>query len=112
MSSFRHLILTGMIFASTLAVAAEAPKTFDNHYKAKLYGFNITVTNRLTQTANNQYELLFKFDSMVGTITETSKMQWDPVKQTVQPLHYLYKRRGLGKDRDADLSFDWNKKTV
>lgn len=112
MFSFRHLILTGLFFASTFAVAADAPKTFDNQYKAKLYGFNITVTNRLTKTANNQYELLFKFDSFVGTITETSQMQWDPVKQTILPLHYLYKRRGLGKDRDADLSFDWNKKTV
>ncbi len=112
MFSVRHLILTSLTLISTFTLAAEPPKVFDNEYKAKLYGFNITVNNRLTKTAENQYELLFKFNSMVGTITETSKMQWDPVKQTVQPLHYLYKRRGLGKDRDADLSFDWNKKTV
>lgn len=112
MINFRQLILTGLLFASTVAVAADAPKTFDNQYKAKLYGFNITVTNRLTQTAPNQYELLFKFDSMIGTITETSRMQWDSAKQTVKPLHYLYKRRGLGKDRDADLSFDWENKIV
>lgn len=112
MFSVRHLILTSLTLISTFTLAAEPPKVFDNEYKAKLYGFTITVNNRLTKTAENQYELLFKFNSMVGTITETSKMQWDPVKQTVQPLHYLYKRRGLGKDRDADLSFDWNKKTV
>lgn len=110
--SIRHLTLTCLLLASTAASAVEAPKTFDNQYKAKLYGFNITVTNRLTQSATNQYDLLFKFDSMIGTITETSAMQWDPAKQTIKPLHYLYKRRGLGKDRDADLSFDWNKKTV
>lgn len=110
--SARQLILTGFLFASTIVAAAEAPKSFDNQYKAKLYGFNITVTNRLTKNADNQYDLLFKFDSMIGTITETSQMQWDPVKQTIKPLHYLYQRRGLGKDRDADLSFDWDKKTV
>lgn len=112
MPSFHQLILTGLLLSSTFVIAAEAPKTFDNQYKARLYGFNITVTNRLTKNPHNQYELLFKFDSMIGTVTETSRMQWDPVKQTIQPLHYVYKRRGLGKDRDADLSFDWSKKTV
>lgn len=110
--SVRLFILIGSLFTSTIVAAVDAPKVFDNQYKAKLYGFNITVTNRLTKNADNQYDLLFKFDSMIGTITETSQMQWDPAKQTVKPIHYLYKRRGLGKDRDADLSFDWNKKTV
>ncbi len=112
MSSLRPLLLICLLLTSAIALAAEPPKVFDNQYKAKLYGFNITVTNRLTQTADNQYDLLFKFDSMIGTITETSHMQWDQAKQTIKPLHYIYKRRGLGKDRDADLTFDWNKKTV
>lgn len=108
----RQLLLSCLVLASGFVVASEAPTTFDNQYKAKLYGFNITVTNRLTKSADNQYDLLFHFDSVLGTITETSKMQWDPQKQTIKPLHYVYKRRGLGKDRDADLSFDWNKQTV
>lgn len=108
----RQLLLSCLILVSAFATASNAPKTFDNQYKAKLYGFNITVTNRLTKSANNQYHLLFQFDSMLGTITETSEMRWDPEKQTIKPLHYVYKRRGLGKDRDADLSFDWNKQTV
>ena len=97
---------------SSLAAAASAPKTFDNQYKAKLYGFNITVTNRLTQTADNQYDLLFKAESMIGSITEQSKMQWNPAQQTVSPLHYSYARRGLGKDRTAELSFNWKNKSV
>lgn len=105
------LICLSTLFAS-LTFAAEAPVTFDNEYKAKLYGFNITVTNRLTKTSDNQYELLFKADSMIGTITEQSKMQWNPAQQTVSPLHYSYARRGLGKARTAELSFDWPKKTV
>lgn len=116
MHSFRTAIfcLTSLItplFAAGVS-AAEPPKTFDNEYKAKLYGFNITVTNRLTKTSDNQYELLFKAESMIGTITEQSKMQWSPAQQTVSPLHYSYARRGLGKSRTAELSFDWPKKTV
>ncbi len=112
MHNLRPLLLICLLFTSFIVPAAESPKVFDNQYKAKLYGFNITVTNRLTKTTNNQYDLLFKFDSMIGTITETSQMQWDQARQTIKPLHYAYKRRGLGKDRDADLTFDWNKKTV
>lgn len=112
MPSLRLFLLLSLLLTPTLSLAAEPPKTFENQYKAKLYGFNITVTNRLTKTDNNQYDLLFQFDSMIGSITETSRMQWDQTKQTIKPLHYTYKRRGLGKDRDADLSFDWDKKTV
>lgn len=112
MPSLRFILLITLLLSPTLSFAAGAPKTFDNQYKAKLYGFNITVTNRLTKHADNHYDLLFKFDSMIGNITETSSMQWDQAKQTIKPLHYVYKRRGLGKDRDADLTFDWNKKTV
>ena len=112
MPSLRLLLLFSLLLTSTLSLAVEPPKTFENQYKAKLYGFNITVTNRLTKTDNNRYDLLFQFDSMIGSITETSHMQWDQTKQIIKPLHYTYKRRGLGKDRDADLSFDWDKKTV
>lgn len=112
MPSFRAIALSIAVFLSPATMAADAPKTFDNQYKAKLYGFNITVTNRLTKTADNQYELLFKADSMIGSITELSKMQWNPAQQTISPLHYSYARRGLSKDRTAELSFDWKNKTV
>lgn len=113
MSRFRAILLFCVgAFISLCACAENAPKTFDNQYKAKLYGFNITVTNRLTKTANNEYDLLFKAESMLGSITEKSKMRWDPAQQSVIPLHYSYARRGLGKDRSAELIFDWDKKSV
>lgn len=112
MPSFRAIALSIAALLSSSAMAADAPQTFDNLYKAKLYGFNITVTNRLTKTADNQYELLFKADSMIGSITEQSKMQWNPAQQSITPLHYSYARRGLSKDRTAELSFDWKNKTV
>src|SRR5688572_7676198 len=111
MLSLRVSVFFILALFASLATAANAPKTFDNEYKAKLYGFNITVTNRLTKTADNQYDLLFKADSMIGSITEKSKMQWSPTQQTISPLHYSYARRGLSKDRTAELSFDWKNKS-
>jgi len=112
MQSLRGLLVMLFFCAAATVQAANAPKTFDNQYKAKLYGFNITVTNRLTKTGDNQYTLLFKAESMLGSITETSSLAWNQQQQTVTPQHYVYARRGLGKKRDADLLFDWNKKTV
>lgn len=113
MFSFKSVFLTaGLLLGSASALAAEAPKTFDNEYRAKLYGFNITVTNRLTKTKDGKYDLLFKADSMIGSITEQSHMQWNQAQQTITPLTYTYARRGLGKNRDAKLSFDWQAKTV
>ncbi|OZY84746.1 hypothetical protein CBP51_16390 [Cellvibrio mixtus] len=112
MFSLRALLLSAGALLSISTWAAEAPKTFDNEYRAKLYGFNITVTNRLTKADDGNYHLLFKADSMIGSITEQSHMQWNKAQQTISPLKYTYARRGLGKDRNAELTFDWNGKTV
>lgn len=109
-----YWLLAVALFASlgiSAAVKAQ-PQVFDNEYKTRLYGFNITVTNRLSQGENGIYDMLFRFDSMLGSITETTQVKWDNSNKTVVPQHYVYKRRGLGKNRDADLRFDWNKKTV
>lgn len=112
MFTLRALLLSATALLSLNVLAAEAPKPFDNVYKAKLYGFNITVTNRLTKTDDGLYNLLFKADSMIGSITEESQMQWNAEQQTIAPLKYTYARRGLGKDRNAELLFDWKNKTV
>jgi hypothetical protein len=117
MPSPRHLkviLLSALLgLLPTLnSLAAEPPKTFDNTYKAKLYGFKVTVTNRLTKSADNRYQLMFKADSMLGSITETSELLWNPAQQTVMPEHYIYARRSIGKDRHAELKFDWAKKSV
>lgn len=111
MKCFRLYLILLLSFFSQLSFSAEAPKLFDNEYQTKLYGFNIVVTNRLTKTDQN-YQLLFKFDSMLGSIVENSEMKWDQANQIIIPQHYTYKRRGLGKNRDADLQFNWKKKSV
>ena len=113
MTSIRYLCMAMLIGLLSMATSADvAPVVFDNQYKARLYGFNISVTNTLTHQGDNRYELVFKFNSMVGTITESSQLEWMPDTQAVRPLHYTYKRRGLGKDRDADLQFNWDTQSV
>lgn len=112
MTCFHRLLLVVTLLLCPLVNAQTAPKVFENQYKTKLYGFNILVTNKLTQVGENKYSLLFRFDSMLGYIAETSELNWDAKQAQVIPEHYTYKRRGLGKNRDADLQFDWSKKSV
>lgn len=104
-------LMAGLLLLGSAANAKD-PVEFHNQYKTKMYGFAITVTNSLKKADDTNYDLLFRFDSMLGSITETSKIQWDSANSVVVPQHYVYKRRGLGKNRDADLKFDWAKNTV
>lgn len=108
----RYLILFAVFLSTQLFAQQKAPVEFDNLYKAKLYGFNVTVTNRLTKISDTEYDLLFKADAMIGSVTETSRMEWVKDKKTMRPLHYTYNRTGLGKKRKADLKFDWSDKSV
>lgn len=104
--------LAAALLVSSSVHAADDPTLFDNEYRAKLYGFNIVVTNRLTKGADGNYDLLFRAESMLGSITEKSHLAWNHEQQTVTPLKYTYARRGLGKDRNAELTFDWPNKNV
>ena len=102
-----HWLITlfGIGLAST--VYASPLSTFDNTYTAKLYGFNITVTSRLSSLANGNYEYTFNADSSVGKVTEVSEVSWQENEKLVVPRHYTYKRKGLGNNRDDELIFDW-----
>lgn len=84
---------------------AETPETFKNIYKASYYGFSITVTHELSNTAKGK-KLRFFADSMLASIEEISYFNW-PTQEQLQPTKYIYKRRGLGRDRDAKLDFNW-----
>lgn len=87
--------------------AVSAPSSFETSYSAKLYGFNITATSRLSPLPNGNYEYYFNADSMVGKVTETTEVSWNLKEQRIIPQHYIYQRKGLGKDRDDELLFDW-----
>ena len=66
-----YLALLSFCFVST--ASASALTTFDNSYSAKLYGFNVSVTSRLSTQDNSNYEFYFDVNAMIGNVTEVSK---------------------------------------
>ena len=106
----RCLVVLSVSFAvltMSMAQAVPAPTHFETSYKATLYGFDVTATSRLSSLPNGNYEYYFHADSMVGKVTETTEVSWDAKAQRIIPQHYIYQRKGLGKDRDDELVFDW-----
>ncbi|HEY7886208.1 MAG TPA: hypothetical protein VIC08_14785, partial [Cellvibrionaceae bacterium] len=85
---------------------AVAPVPFRNIYKARAYGFTITVTHELKAT-DDGYRLRFFADSMLASIEEISHFQ-QPDEGMLQPIEYHYERKGLGRNREAHLQFDWD----
>jgi hypothetical protein len=100
------ITLIGISFAATLHANSTLP-TFDNIYSAKLYGFDIKVTSKLSPLANGNYQYSFNADSSVGKVEETTEISWLENEKRVVPHHYTYKRKGLGNNRDDELLFDW-----
>ena len=86
--------------------------TFNNSYTAKLYGFSIDVNSRLSATGDGNYEMYFDADAFVGNNNEVTRVKWNPEDQTIIPLHYTFKRSGLGKGKEEALSFNWQERSV
>lgn len=89
--------------------------TFDNTYTAKLYGFHITARSTLTAQKidspekNNAYIFTFNAESIIGDVKESTEFEWNVQQQQTIPKRYFYKRNGIGKDRNDQLVFDWDK---
>ncbi|MDQ2078491.1 DUF3108 domain-containing protein [Marinimicrobium sp. ABcell2] len=86
--------------------AAEMPKTFKNEYSTRVYGFNITVQHQLSDLENGGQRLHFLAKTWFASIEEITDFTWSE-EGKVEPLRYVYKRRGLGRNRDSKLVFDW-----
>jgi hypothetical protein len=108
----RYFLIVLSLTITAFSQAAALPQTFNNVYISSALGFTVTVTHELKQLDNGTQELRFKAASWFGSIEETSISRWDEENSRVVPLHYRYKRRGVGRNRDAELTFDWDKNTV
>lgn len=104
------LFVTTLIF-SVAGTASEVPDTFSNTYVSSALGFNVTVTHELKSRDDGTKEMRFAAKAWFGNIEETSVLRVNDEGQVI-PLHYSYKRRGLGRNRDAELTFDWDKQLV
>lgn len=94
---------------SAAPALAELPSTFKNIYSTRVWGIKVTVTHQLTELEEGQ-QIRFEADSWVGNVREISRFRWDD--GTIQPRLYRYKRSGLGKNRRAELVFDWERQRV
>lgn len=98
--------------ATTTKNASNLPKSFSNQYLSSLLGFKVTVTHELKPLADGTLEMHFRAESWFASIDEVSHLRIDEQTSQVIPLHYRYKRRGAGRKRDAELTFNWDTKTV
>lgn len=85
------------------------PTPFRAVYKAKYKGIPVVAEGirELTKLDDNHYLLTASVKSWLISITEQSAFTWQPGKGPV-PEEYQYHRRGIGRDRDAILKFDWS----
>jgi hypothetical protein len=100
------------LLTMSAAQATPAPSSFETSYNAKLYGFNIAATSRLSPLPNGNYEYYFNADSIVGKVTEMTEVSWNAKEQRIIPQRYIYQRNGMGKNRDDELVFDWSANKV
>src|SRR5690606_28699956 len=75
-------------------------------------GFKITVKHELKPLPDGTHQMHFRAESWFASIDEVSTLRIDAEKGQIIPLHYIYKRRIMGRDRDAELTFNWDKRTV
>src|SRR5690606_23405022 len=59
------------------------------------------------KATDDGYRLRFFADSMLASIEEISHFQ-QPDAGMLQPIEYHYQRKGLGRNREAHLQFDWD----
>ena len=99
-------LLVALIICSGAALA-QPPQNFVATYKAKYGGIPITATRELKTLDDGSMVFSFVAKSWIASIEESSRFRWADDNHIV-PQHYTYNRSGLGRDRTAELSFDWD----
>lgn len=99
----------GLLMTSSSLAAQPLP--FEAVYQANYSGLKVTATRSLKILENGKQELRFSAKSWIAQIEEFSQFQWNDEGKLV-PHVYEYHRTGLGKDRHAVLTFDWNQGQV
>ncbi len=105
------LLLSCLVFMTFSVLASEKPKPFTATYETSFSGLPITAVRSLKNLDNGQQELRFTAKSWLASIEEFSHFTWSKEGNLVPQL-YEYHREGLGRDRHAVLSFDWEDNKV
>ncbi|HJP51930.1 MAG: DUF3108 domain-containing protein [Pseudomonadales bacterium] len=101
-----------LVFLVISSLAKAEPTLFRAVYRADYRGLPISAEGirELRKDENGIYTLSSTANSFFASITEFSRFK---IKDDlVVPVEYQYHRSGIGKKRDAVLSFDWDKMLV
>jgi len=104
-------VLAVMVLTITIQAQADQPLPFSAHYKAKYRGISIKATRSLKILDDGSQLFAFSADSFIANLKESSHFNWDG-DDFIVPQSYTYARGGLGRDRKAELTFDWSTNKV
>jgi len=98
--------LFAFCIAGAIEVTAE-PTPFRAVYKADYKGLPLSAVGirELKQIEDSKYLLSSTAKSFFASVTEQSIFTLE--EQHIVPLEYQYKRTGIGKNREVNLTFDW-----
>ena len=112
MLRLRFLLSASILVLATTTQAVELPDTFSNEYSSSALGFKVTVKHELKPQSDGSHQMHFRAESWFASIDEVSNLKIDAEKGLIVPQHYIYKRRIMGSNRDAELTFNWDARTV
>ncbi|GAA5316420.1 MAG: DUF3108 domain-containing protein [Candidatus Pelagadaptatus aseana] len=104
------LVFLSALLCSLPLQANQLPKAFSATYKANYNGIEIKATRSLTANGPKQ-TLNFTANSWLASIVEESLFEWGEHGYLI-PQKYRYDRTGVGRERHALLTFDWDQRNV
>lgn len=93
------------LLVSQTACTASSLPPYEAEYTTKMRGLRINSERKFVETGENTYKLSWSAKALWMRISEWS--EFEIVDDTVRPIAYHYKRKGLGSDRPIHVAFDW-----
>jgi hypothetical protein len=90
---------------------ADLPLPFEAKYKAKYRGISVTAVRTLKTLEDGSQYYSFIADSLIADLAETSQFRWSDTDRVV-PIRYTYERSVMGRERKAEVLFNWDKHKV
>ncbi|MCB1693081.1 MAG: DUF3108 domain-containing protein [Pseudomonadales bacterium] len=109
---YQGIATVALMTLAACAVDAE-PRQFKAEYRANYNGLPISArgVRELTRLENGRYKLVSRASAFFAHVEETTEFTIDDDNE-LTPYQYQYHRGGLGKNRDAVLTFDWESMQV
>lgn len=110
-------LLTLFILLSGLSIQVHADSTIPAYsatYKAKYKGFKVKAKRELKHLNNGDIQVSQSMSHFLMKIKESSKASTSITERHIQlqPQHYSYSRKGVGKNKSTEIAFDSKKQSL